>query len=79
MDEKIIEIPIFKAEKLNEVELKCLKYINKNSMFLVNDLAKHLECSTTHAYRIISKLTDEKYISKEDRYEVLIKGKLVII
>ncbi|NCC70767.1 hypothetical protein EOM09_04245, partial [bacterium] len=49
---EIIEIPIFKAEKLNDIELKCIKYISKNKIFMINDLAKHLDCSQTHVYRV---------------------------
>jgi uncharacterized membrane protein len=61
---EIVEIPIFKAEDLSDVEKNCLKYILKNKMFMVAELAKFLNCSITHAYRILDKLKNEKYITK---------------
>ena len=75
---EIIEIPIYKAEALSEVEMKCIKYVNKNKMFMMDDLSKHLECSVTHAYRILGKLQDEKYLAKtNDGYVLELKGKIV--
>jgi len=75
---EIVEIPIFKSAELSEVEMKCLKYISKNKMFMMTDLGKYLGCSVTHAYRILGGLEEEKYIVKNDNWELKLKGDIII-
>jgi len=76
---EIVEIPIFKSTELNEVEIKCIKYLNKSKIIMVGDLGKYLGVSTTHAYRILSSLENNNYISKtEGRWECLLKGNIVL-
>lgn len=79
-DENItVEIPIFKSESLNEIEIQCLKYISKNNMFMMSDLSKHLGCSLTHAYRVLGDLEENRYVSKgEGGYKLCLKGDLVV-
>ena len=75
---EVVEIPIFKSSELNEIEIKCLKYIRKNKMFMLNSLSKYLECSLTHLYRILKKLEEENYIIKNDNYELELKGEIIL-
>lgn len=75
---EVVEIPIFKAERLIEVEMKCINFISKNNMFMINDLAKHLGVSVTHTYRILNKLEAENYLSKvEGSWKLTMKGEIV--
>jgi len=76
---EVVEIPIFKSAKLNEVEIKCIKYINKNKIIMVGDLGKYLGVSTTHAYRLLSSLENDNYIEKgSDGWKCLLKGNIVL-
>jgi DNA-binding MarR family transcriptional regulator len=78
---EVIEIPIFKADKLNDVEINAIKYISKNKFFMMSDLKKALNISLTHTYRILNKLEEEKYISKskQEGYKLELKGEIINI
>lgn len=77
-NKEIIEIPIFKAEKLSESKLQIIKYISKHKIFMMEDLAKELGKSKMQAYRLSNELQEEQYFEKQSgEWKLLIKGELI--